>query len=301
MDKCLEQEKILSYLAKIRLTSISSKIPGNICYATIAVSHSFGLARKNSDVDIKGVFIAPIKEIFGLDSPFIQDNSFTLSTSDFDYEFHEISKFLKLMLKCNPTALEVAFVKESLLLEQNEIGKRMRELIPVVLHSGYDPKRDRAWGIWATFYGYAKSQIRKGANKTLNDVETVDAELAKLIPKGLAPEVAIDQIYSDKHKSSLIEYIDTNYDKKFFSHTIRLLSSGAHCLQTGQFLVIPSCQNFCKSILSGQVKLGEVIEYYHKLNLLYEYLRRENVLPNDPNKKLIEEFLVDVRLLSCQN
>lgn len=301
MNKCLEQEKALSSLAKINLTSILSKIPGNICYATIAGSHSFGLARENSDIDIKGVFIVPIEKILGLDSFSMQDNSFTLSMNDFDYEFHEISKFLKLMLKCNPTVLEVAFVKESLLLEQNEIGKRMRELAPTVLHSGYDSKRDKAWGIWATFYGYAKSQIYKGINKTFENVKATDAELAKLIPKGLAPEVAIDQIYSDKHKSSLVEYIDINYDKKFFSHTIRLLSSGAHCLQTGQFLVVPPCQNFCKSILSGQIKLGEIIEYFNELNSLYECLKNDNVLPNNPNKKLIEEFLVNVRLLSCQN
>lgn len=282
--------------ARRAILEIKSNIQDDICYATIAGSHCFGLATEKSDIDIKGIFIAPTRQILGLNSFNAQDKTLFSTSPIYDYEFHEISKFLKLMLKCNPTVLEIAFVNDSFIIELNEIGKKLRELRQKVLFSNFNPKTDRANGIWATFYGYAQSQIIKGTKKILKDAEDKKPEFKELMPeKTVFWEIAIQQIYEDKGKQNLAEFINYNYDFKFFSHAIRLLSSGEHCLQTGEFLTVPPCKDFCAQILKGNIPLNKVIEFYSELNSNYENLKKENALPDSPDQEAFNEFLIEIR------
>ena len=66
--------------------------------------------------------------------------------------------------------MEIAFVDPKWIVSMDYDGRKLRELAPYALHSGYDAKKDRAWGIWASFFGYASDQIRKGCKKTLSDL-----------------------------------------------------------------------------------------------------------------------------------
>jgi len=77
----------------------------------IVGSTAYGLAREGSDVDRLGVFVAPTLDVAGLDW---HDSKATRVTSKPDSTVHEVGKFLRLALACNPTILEVLWLPDRL-------------------------------------------------------------------------------------------------------------------------------------------------------------------------------------------
>ncbi len=67
-------------------------------------STAYGLARPGSDIDTKGIYVASIEDVLGLSGPEVVSSS--ISKTDPDIEMHEVGKYCKLALKCNPTVLE---------------------------------------------------------------------------------------------------------------------------------------------------------------------------------------------------
>ena len=86
--------------------------PDNIILEGVVGSTAYGLATPSSDVDIKGVYVAPIREVLGLRGP--QAVSETKDHTDPDWSYHELGKFVSLALKCNPTILEILFLGQYL-------------------------------------------------------------------------------------------------------------------------------------------------------------------------------------------
>jgi hypothetical protein len=71
----------------------------------IVGSQAYGLATEHSDVDRFGIFVSPTKEMLGLEKP--KDS---IVTTKPDVAYHEVEKFLRLAMKCNPTVLELLFL-----------------------------------------------------------------------------------------------------------------------------------------------------------------------------------------------
>jgi len=68
----------------------------------------YGMAHEGSDVDTLGVFVSPTDEVLSLDG--IRHE--TVVHSDPDSAHHEIGKFIRLCLGCNPTVLELLYLPE---------------------------------------------------------------------------------------------------------------------------------------------------------------------------------------------
>ena len=82
------------------------------------------LATPESDTDIKGIFLYPTEKILSL-----QKGKETFSKRDPDIEHHEVEKFIKLAIKCNPTILEILFLDEyTKLTEEGKMLVKIREL-----------------------------------------------------------------------------------------------------------------------------------------------------------------------------
>lgn len=79
-------------------------------YEAIVGSRSYGLNRKNSDTDIKGVYIQPLQEILGFKYKEHQ------VVSD-DITYYEVRKFIELLGKANPTILEMLWIPDNLILQ----------------------------------------------------------------------------------------------------------------------------------------------------------------------------------------
>ncbi|MCR9253005.1 MAG: nucleotidyltransferase domain-containing protein [bacterium] len=127
-----------------------------IIYECISGSNAYGLATPESDVDIKGVFILPEEDFYGLN--YVDQ----VSNETNDIVYYELRRFVELLSKSNPNILELLYSPEDtiqikhplmdLLRSQNFLSKQCKD----------------------SFGGYAMTQVRKakGLNKKiLNPVE----------------------------------------------------------------------------------------------------------------------------------
>jgi uncharacterized protein len=117
----------------------------------ISGSQAYGLALPHSDTDIKGVFIQPKKEYYGL--TYIDQ----INNETNDIMYYEIKKFVELLLKNNPNILELLNTPDDCVLHRHPA---MNLLKPEVFLSKLCNQ---------TFGQYAYAQIKKarGLNKKI--------------------------------------------------------------------------------------------------------------------------------------
>jgi len=118
-------------------------------------STAYGLTREGSDVDRLGVFVAPTVEVAGLDWHGTRE---TLVTTKPDSTLHEVGKYLRLALKCNPTITELLHLPPALLETVDPrfgaelVGMRSAFLSEQVVKSAYG--------------GYARQQAARLAGRS---------------------------------------------------------------------------------------------------------------------------------------
>ncbi len=112
-------------------------------------STAYGLAREGSDVDRLGVFVAPTVEVAGLDWHPRRESRVRTQP---DITEHEIGKYLRLALACNPTILELLFLPAGAYEVELWWGTRLRRGRSNFLS-------DRA--VRAAYGGYARQQAHR--------------------------------------------------------------------------------------------------------------------------------------------
>jgi predicted nucleotidyltransferase len=109
-------------------------------------SHAYGTSVPTSDLDIKGVAIAPREHYLGFSMVWEQAES-----KDPDMVVYELRKFLRLAADCNPSILEVLWTDPSDHLKVTPLGELLLE------HRGLFLSRKAKH----TFCGYAISQLKR--------------------------------------------------------------------------------------------------------------------------------------------
>ena len=116
-------------------------------------SQAYGLATATSDEDFRGVFYLPRDQFFGLD--------YVAQVSDAtnDEVYYELGRFIELLTKANPTALEVLATPGHSVLARHPLMDRL-------IVDDFLSQQCRH-----TFAGYATTQIRKarGLNKKVHN------------------------------------------------------------------------------------------------------------------------------------
>ncbi len=117
----------------------------------ISGSKAYGLALPHSDTDIKGVFIQPKEEYYGL--TYVDQ----INNETNDIMYYEIKKFVELLLKNNPNILELLSTPEDCVLHRHPVMKLLK---PEIFLSKLCNQ---------TFGQYAYAQIKKarGLNKKI--------------------------------------------------------------------------------------------------------------------------------------
>lgn len=129
---------------------------GWIAMECISGSRAYGLATPESDTDIKGVFVLPKSEFYGLD--YLEQ----VSNPSNDIVFYELRRFVDLLSKNNPNILELLATPEESILFKDPLLDQLRVedfLSKLCLQS---------------FGNYAMAQIKKakGLNKKImNPIE----------------------------------------------------------------------------------------------------------------------------------
>lgn len=139
----------LSELKKLKYMTIKDiEEKGMIAYKYIAGSHSQNLNGPDSDEDFHGVYFAPIEAILGLGADYQEE----VSDEKHDETYHEFGKWMTLLSKGNPNALESLFIPENLVV--GEVHPVIKEVLE---------HRDKFLSkeVVKSLSGYAFNQIKK--------------------------------------------------------------------------------------------------------------------------------------------
>ena len=121
---------------------------GLLLYEYIRGSHCQGTDIENlSDTDTGGVYLAPAEQLLGLGLDY-QDE---IKSEKNDDCWMEMNKFMRLLLKSNPTVLEALFIDDEFVLYEHPIMTELKKHREVFLTKE----------CFKPFYAYGISQIRK--------------------------------------------------------------------------------------------------------------------------------------------
>lgn len=121
-------------------------LPQNTVYLTRHGSHAYGTNVPGSDIDIRGICIAPARVQLGFLTPFEQAES-----KDPDLTVFALTKFVRLAADCNPNCLELLYTEPDDILQIDHCGVALREIRDLFLS-----RRAKH-----TFSGYALSQLKR--------------------------------------------------------------------------------------------------------------------------------------------
>jgi len=134
------------------------KNKGLLLFECISGSHAYGLNTPQSDIDMKGVFYLPKEQFYGLN--YIPQ----ISNETSDEVYYELGRFVELLIKSNPTILEILATPEDSVLYRHPLMNRL------------DVSMFLSKLCKESFAGYAISQIRKARGLKKKIVNPVDKE-----------------------------------------------------------------------------------------------------------------------------
>lgn len=91
---------------EMHLTPVTDLIPYRLIFSKVWGSHSHNTNIPGSDIDYLGVYVAPTKAVLSLDKP-----PQTIEGKSPDIESHEVEKFCRLLIKGNPSMVEMLWTE----------------------------------------------------------------------------------------------------------------------------------------------------------------------------------------------
>lgn len=89
------------------LRGIIADQPYRLLFATVSGAHLYGFPSRDSDVDLRGVHLLPVEEMVGLTTgPETLDRTWFQNEAEVDLVTHDLTKFVRLMLRRNGYVLE---------------------------------------------------------------------------------------------------------------------------------------------------------------------------------------------------
>lgn len=86
--------------------------PYPMVFASVSGAHLYGFPSKNSDYDLRGAYVLPLKDVIGLDDDnkrTINKQSISPDNIEIDFVAHDIKKYFGLLLKKDGNCLEQLF------------------------------------------------------------------------------------------------------------------------------------------------------------------------------------------------
>lgn len=167
---------------------------GRLLYEYIRGSQSHGLATETSDVDTGGIYIASFEKFCANE---VED---TIADEKNDNSWFELGKFMELIAKSNPNALEALFIPDECVLYETSLFKKIKE------HREEFLSKECLF----SFGGYAIAQIKRarGLNKMIT------------MPDNMERKTPLDFCYVAKHQGS------TNFENWLRDHNMKQENCG---------------------------------------------------------------------------
>lgn len=225
-----------------------------ILFKTIVGSNLYGLARPDSDIDYRGFGMPGVSEIIGLKRQ-EQDESKSLAFNT-EGTIYSFNKYMWLLMKGNPTVLEIAFADKQFHIEQDQLGKEVCDFVRKHMISQH---------VTIPYFAYFKAQ-RHELNHT----------------KRTGKRFELVQTYG--------------YDTKFASHAVRLGYQYVDIATTGMFnpTLQGYQQKECFAIKSGAITLADVNKILDEVYDKMVYARDNSKIKLEVNRDVVDKFMVDV-------
>jgi len=203
------------------------------------------------DIDLMGVFMPPVDEYIGLD---VSKGTIVLFEGKYDTIRYEFRKFIRLLLRNNPTVLSLLHLKPEHYLYINPYAQLIidnKEL--------FSSKR-----VYETFTGYARRQLLRMERHKFEG-------------------------YMGSKRKLLVEKY--GYDTRMASHCVRLLKTGIELLKTGKLNVAREhdAQNLL-AIKKGEYSLAAIKMRASDLFFQASKAFTRTDLPDEPDYKAINKL-----------
>ncbi len=208
------------------------------------------------DIDVGGVFIAPVENYFGLTH--IEHVDRVCVADKYDFCLYEIRKYFRLMLKSNPNVLSWLFLPENMYLDMAPWGRYIVKNRHIFMSKA----------MYKSYGGYAYGQLKRMTRPCTN------------------------QAFQGKKRRERFEKF--GYDCKNAAHLIRLLRMGIEALTSGEIQVERNDAVELKEIKYGEWSLEKVGSEAERLQKLLDEAYVRSPLPPKPDFKKAEELLVEI-------
>ena len=282
--------------------NIKEWVQHNTIHRITAGSRLYGTAREDSDVDTRGVCLAPTEALLGLS----QFKQYQGDSGD-DFVIYELRRFCSLALAANPNILDILMTPEHMW----QVSSTQWATIYKHRTSFLSQK------VRYTFSGYAVSQLKRIQRHRRWLIDPPDHKPTQIEFGGVwdgatfqFPKIAREREYRSAHekwknyqrwlkernpKRATLER-EFGYDVRHASHLVRLMLQCTELLRTGSYSPCLAGDSLDKvlDVLNGRWEYEALISWAGEMD---DYLHTvTSVLPNKPDHKLVEQLCVDIYL-----
>lgn len=304
---------------------LREKCGDRLCFITLGGSHGYGTNVEGSDVDIRGVMLPTKEQLIGL-SHFEQQLDETTDTC-----IYEFNKFINLIMGCNPNTIEMLGCRQYLVF--NKVGEELIDKVNLFLSKkcintfgGYANAQLRRIENSLCHDEYPEEEKVKHIKQTMDVAMTKLEEKNELFfNKAIQTKVEDDKLYMsmnfkdveiDKVRATLNDLltIEHTFNKlgqrnnkrtvekldKHMMHLIRLYHMCFEILTEQKVNTYRAKdRDFLLEVRNGKyIKDGIITEecraYLRELEEKLQQAKEVTTLPEKPNYKEIEKFVIDV-------
>jgi hypothetical protein len=290
-------------------------IPSRTIFVGVHGSQAYGTSTPESDIDIKGLCVAPKEYYLGYTKTFEQ-----LEGKDpYDMVIYGLPKFMKLASACNPNIIEILNIDPSDWVIETKLFRKLWEHRDLFLS-----KLARN-----TFFGYATAQLKRikshrnwlleppthkptreefGLPEQSKLSQSDLGATQKLVDEGIALESNVmllfqkemkyqsakrtwDQYQSWKQERNVKRAeleAKFHYDSKHAMHLVRLLLMCKEILTEGKVIVKRPDAKFLLSIRNGEWSYEKLISWTEEQEGLVDELYNKSPLPDEPDRNKLD-------------
>jgi predicted nucleotidyltransferase len=257
-------------------------LDGRLLFLTLAGSHAHGTAGEGSDLDLRGVCVAPLELRLSLFDAFEQyEGSLPEELTDMvarsvaahpsasrapatktECVVFDIAKFLRLCAAANPNALEILFTDERDHVYVAPAFERLRR----------ERRRFLTVELKETFLRYALSQLRR-----------IKSHRSRLVRGHAEPA----NVRRNPARAELERRF--GYDTKHAMHLVRLLRMGLEALERGELVVPRSDAAELRAIRDGELSFERLLELASELEQAMFRASEATALPEAVDRAWVDE------------
>lgn len=236
-----------------------------VIYKTVVGSRLYGIHNDESDTDVKGLFMPPIENVFGIEGGRKQDTQ-TFSNDEPDGPdkvegtLHSLREYFRLAVKGNPNLLEVPFAAPEYHLVCTDVG----ELVLEFARTHFLTKK-----VIPAYFNYFKHEYIT--------IQTKPKEHSK-----------------DRRK---ILYDTHGYDTKAAGHAYRLATQVIQVLENGT--LNPTLEGDDRKIVvdlrAGKVAKDDALSLLDGMKHRMSAAEQTTKIPDEPDMTAINQFLIFVQ------